>query len=306
MKKWLILTVAAAACSGAEASKTPDPEMGGADVVAQCNAAAEVAKKEADLYRNVTPSSLDAATAAYEGFHKTITKWEAEDAPCAREGADVTARVATQQEVSKVLAEAESEGTAKLIRHLEPNVDMARDFLKVVFASGRKPSDTVIDAATSVDRRYRERLMTKFNETKKLGQLDDKLATTCIFGDMEIDPKVEPIRDNFKSIFSGKTEVNVLCRLPLTADKYGGDPGGKFVLVLDEDDDPNNGTVAEVDLGAPEKWSTSQYFKGRFTMPQGKAFDTKADAGYYHVWLTARRPKMGDESPAHNWFYWHR
>ena len=302
-----LFALSLAACSGGSGATKPTDvtaEPAG-DIVAECNAAAEVAKKEAELYRAVDPSTLDAARAAYSGFQRTIERWKADDAPCAREGASVTDRMATLQEVEKVLAAAEAEGTQKLVRHLEPNVDMARDFLDVVFASGRAPSDAVIEAAHSVDRRYRERLMTKFGESEKYAQLDDALATTCVFGEAAIDPQAEKITQNFKSIFAGdRTEVHALCRLPLPASKYGGDAQGKLFVVLDDDTDLSNGTVYEGDLGTPEQWKETQYFKARFDIPQGPP--SRGDAGVYYVTMKVQRPQMGDETPVSNRFYWHR
>lgn len=303
---YVALTLLLTACGGAKANETADTTAQPAgDVVAECEASAEVAKKEAALFRDVTPSNLDSAIAAYNGMQRSLERWSAEDAPCAREGASVTDRMAVQQEVEKELAAAQAEGTAKLVRHLEPNVDAARDFLDVVFASGRAPSDTVLDAAHSVDRRYRERLMTKFREAKAYGQLDDALQTTCIFAETEIDPQVEAITENFKSIFEGKrTEVHAVCRLPLPANKYGGDAQGKLMVVLDDDADLNNGTIYEGDLGAPEKWNETRYFKARFDIPQGPA--ARKDAGVYYVTMKAQRPQMGNETLVSNRFYWHR
>lgn len=303
-----LLALSASLTFGACATTPPaaedtDPAAAADDVVAECERAARKAAAEADLFANVTPSTLEASSAAYAGFLDTLATWEDEDSPCKREGAEVTERMAVSQDVSKKLIEAEKSGTSKLIRHLEPNVDMAMEFLKIVFDAGRPPSTEVLDAAHSVDRRYRERLMVKFREHEKYGQMGE-LETTCIFSKEEIDPTQKEITENFVHIFQGRSEVHALCRSPLAAEKYGGDPDGKLVIILDDDADPNNGIVYEGDLGTAEQWKTSQYFRGRFEVPQGEP--AKHDAGYYTVRLKAKRPAMGDEDLASGHFYWHR
>ena len=183
--------------------------------------------------------------------------------------------------------------------------DEARAFMKVVFADGEQLSDDVLNSAVDVDRRYRERLLTKFKETGKYGQLDDGLATTCIFGDAKIDPNADSgITENFKTVFTGTGEVHALCRIPAPAEKYGGDPNGQVTIVIDDDDDTANGVVHRGELGPPEKWGSTQWFSGRFSMPQGK-YATK-DSGYYRVFIEVVRPEMGDEKLVENSFYWHR
>jgi hypothetical protein len=306
MKKSITCALALSlfACSGGDKKADEQPtgdESGG--VVAQCDKEAEVALKQAEMFANVTPGSIDAATAAYVDYQRVVERWQSEDNPCAAEGPDVTARMTKQKEVDKALVEAEAEGTAKLADFLSGDVDASRTFLKTVFGAGRQPSNPVLEVAHSVDRRYRERLLVKFRETEKYGQLGE-LETTCVFGTAEIDPNAEEITENFQAIFKCTDDVHALCRSPLPANKYGGDEAGTLVLILDDDDDPSNGVINEGDLGPIEKWGSTQWFSGRFSMPQGEP--AKADAGYYHVWLKAKRPNMGDEVLADNVFFWHR
>jgi hypothetical protein len=291
------------ACSGSEKKADDQPTEQAGDIVAQCNQAADAAAKQADMFANLTPGDIDIALAAYTDFQRVITRWEAENNPCAAEGADVTARMTRQKEVDQKLADAEAKGTATLADFLSGDVDASRKFLEAVFDAGRQPSNPVLEVAHTVDRRYRERLLAKFRETGKYGKLGE-LETTCIFATGEIDPNAEQITDNFQTIFKGKDDVHALCRSPLPANKYGGDDAGKLVVILDDDDDPSNGVINEGDLGPIEKWGSTQWFSARFSMPQGKP--AKADAGHYHVWLRAKRPQMGDEALADNVFFWHR
>lgn len=303
-RRLLPLVLIAAGCSGNEAKPDDKPQDSGTNVLAECQAQAEVANKQAEMFSNVSTGSRSAMEGAYVDFQRVLDRWEAEDSPCAREGAAVTDRMAIQQKTSAALADAETKGTEKMIRFLEPNTDEARELLKTIFARGRKQTDAVIDAATAVDRNYRKRLLTYFRENKKYGQLDKDMKTTCVFGEAPIDPNAEEITENFKSVFRGALEVNALCRIPLPANKFAGDPDGKLVIVLDDDDDPSNGVLHEGDLGTPEKWGTTQWFSGRFSIPQGPS--AQKESGFFHVWIKAVRPAMGDEDLVDNWFYWYR
>lgn len=298
------LFAAATACSGGDAKPDEQATDTSPSVLAECQAQADVANKQAEMFANVSTGSRDAMEAAYLDFQRVLERWEAEDAPCAREGADVTARMTIQQETTRALADAATRGTEKMIRFLEPNTDEARELLKTIFAHGRKQSDAVIGAATAVDRNYRQRLLTYFRESKKYGQLDEELKTTCVFGEAQIDPNAEEITENFKTVFQGKRTVHALCRIPLPANKFAGDDDGQLVIVLDDDDDPSNGVLHEGKLGTPEEWKSTQWFSGRFTMPQGPA--AQKDAGVYYVRIKAARPTLGDEDLVHSWFYWHR
>lgn len=293
------------ACSGGDAKPDAKPEESGTmDVLAECQAQAGVANKQAELFANVSTGSRMAMEAAYVDFVRIVEKWEAKDAPCAREGASVTDRMTIQQQTSAALTDAETKGTEKMIRFLEPNTDEARELLKTIFANGRTQSDAVIEAATTIDRNYRKRLLTFFRENKKYGQLDDKMKTTCVFGDAAIDPNATEITENFRSLFRGALTVHALCRIPLPADKFAGDPDGQFVIVLDDDDDPANGVLHEGKLGSPEEWKSTQWFSGRFSIPQGPS--AQKESGYYTVWIKAARPAMGDETLVGNSFYWYR
>ena len=303
-RKWLFVTLFAAACSGGDAKpdEKPDGDTSGG-VLAECKAQSDVANKQAQMFANVSTGSRVAMEAAYTDFQRVLSQWEAEDAPCAREGASVTDRMTIQQQTTTALADAETKGTEKMIRFLEPNTDEARELLKTIFASGRKQTDAVIDAATAIDRKYRDRLLGAFREHKKYGQLDDKMKTTCVFNESEIDPN-EEITGNFRSNFQGAMTVHALCRIPLPANKFAGDDQGQMVIVLDDDADPANGVLHEGKLGSPEEWKATQWFSGRFTIPQGPGAQT--DSGYYYVWIKVVRPTMGDETLVHNWFYWHK
>lgn len=292
------------ACSGSDKKSDEQPtEDQTAGVVARCESEAEVALKQAEMFADQTPGNIDTALASYVDYQRVIADWQADDNPCAAEGPQVTNRMAKQKEVDKALAEAEGKGTATLADFLSGDVDASRKFLQTVFGAGRQPSDEVLEVAHTVDRKYRQRLLTKFKETGKYGELGE-LETTCIFGTAEIDPNAEQITENFQGIFKGKNDVHALCRSPLPASKYAGDDNGKLVVILDDDDDPANGVINEGDLGPIEKWGSTQWFSARFSMPQGEP--AKADAGYYHVWLKADRPEMGDEVLADNVFFWHR
>lgn len=295
----LLLT---AACSGGDAK--PDPTPTTADQLAECQAQAAIADKQAELFANVSTGSVEAMQAAYTDFVRIARAWEADDAPCVREGSNVTERMAIQRATKQKLSEAETAGTTKMVKFLEPNTDGARELLKTIFASGRTLNDTVIDAVVAIDRNYRQRLLTYFKESGKYGQLGAPEQTTCIFGDAEIDPNAEEITENFRSTFKGGTTVHALCRIPIPAENFAGDDAGQMVLVLDDDDDPSNGTLHEAKLGTPEQWGTSQLFKGRFSMPQGAA--AQADAAYFTVHVVAKRPTLGDEWLVSNHFYWYR
>ena len=293
------------ACGGSE--KKPDSdatEQTTGDVVAQCNAHAAEAEAAATAFQTAPTGSRASMEAMYLEFIKVRASWEAEDAPCAREGAAVTDRMTIQKQTAAKLSEAEAKGTSTMIDFLSGNVDEARELLKTIFAQGRKQHETTLEAADRIDRAYRNRLQAAFKESKKLGQVADD-QTTCVFGDEgKIDPNAEEMYRNFKSVFSGATTVHAVCRIPLPAEKFGGDEGAKMVIVLDDDMDPSNGTIYEGDLGTPEQWGSTQWFSGRFEVPQGPA--AQKDAGYYVVRVKAQRPTMGDEDLVHNWFYWHR
>ncbi len=305
LRKLMGLTlVFACGCGGGEAKPDATPTEGEASLLAQCEAQAAVANKQAEMFANVSTGSREAMEGSFVDFVRIVEQWEAPDAPCAREGASVTDRMTVQQATSAALASAETKGTEKMIRFLEPNTDEARELLKTIFAKGRKQSDAVIDAATAIDRNYRGRLLASFREHKKYGQLDDKLKTTCVFGEAAIDPNAEKITENFMSVFHGKTTVHALCRIPLPANKFAGDPDGQMVIVLDDDSDPSNGVLHEGKLGTPEEWKATQWFSGRFSIPQGAA--AQMNSGYYTVSIKAARPAMGDEMLVQNWFYWHR
>ncbi len=297
--------MALVACgSGKAAEKQVDGnETAEMSLLQQCQMLAVETTERASLYAGVVPQSVEQATAEFGKFRKAVEAWEDEKSACRDEGADVTERMALVQGTDPAIAQAEKAGTTRLIAYLEPNVDEAREFLKLVFDAGRPLPDEVVTAAHDVDRKYRDRLMKKFGETKKLGQLDDELKTTCVFAKQELDPNAE-LTENFVSIFQGPGDVHALCRAPLDADKYAGDPEGQMVFVLDDDADPSNGVLHEGKMGSPEEWKTSRYFKARFQVPQGDP--ARVDSGYYYVWLEVRRPKLGDEKLAHNWFYWHR
>lgn len=307
MTRWTILPAVfmLAACSGGETKPDDQPdEATKVSLLEQCQKEAAVAKKQAELFANVTTGSRETMEAAYTDYRRVMERWDAEGSACQQDGASVTDRMVLQKDTSKALSDAYSTGTTKMIKFLEPNTDEARELLKMVFASGRAQNDDVFEAANAIDINYRKRLHATFLETKKYGQLRDELKTTCVFGPDKIDPNAEEITLNFRSNFRGRMTVHALCRIPLPAKEYGGDPDGQLVMVLDDDDDPSNGVLHEGKLGTPEEWKTTQWFSGTFQVPQGPT--AQKDAGYYYVWIKAARPNMGDETLVHNWFYWHK
>lgn len=297
-------SLALAACSGSQSTDDAQPtDATQADLLTQCTALSERTQKEANLYATMTLGGAETAEAAFLDFQRTRERWEDEDNVCARDGADVTKRMTVQQMTDAKLEQASAVGTNRILEHLAPNVDASRDFMETLFGASSTLHEDTIATAMDIDRRYRERLLTKFKETGKLGQLDDGLSTTCVFSDKKLDPNAE-ISNNFQFVFGGTSEVHALCRIPAPADKFGGDAGGQMTIVLDDDDDPSNGVVHRGELGTPEKWGSTQWFSGRFSMPQGA--HAQSDTGYYYVWIEAVRPELGNESLVHNHFYWHR
>ncbi len=270
--------------------------------LAACQAAATEARAKIEMLNTSNPTNGSNAAAVYRQFDAARTAWEASSAPCETEGADVMERAKLASDVNKEFKSASADYTERTARALQDKPEDAWAFIEGRFATGREISDGASEAAKDIALPLNQAKLAKFKEHKKLGKIDKEFATTCVFSNEKIDPN-QPPELNFTTVFSGK-QVHAVCRLPLPASKYAGDANGQIFLMLDNDKDLANGVVSEGNLGTVEKWKETQYFTGRFSMPQGLEAP-KDKAAYYHVTVLIKRPELGDETAVQGGFVWY-
>ena len=271
-------------------------------VMKACRQAATEATSLVHALENAPTSDLSFAD--YRKMASAHAAWSAENHPCTAEGPEVTERARTAGETRAMLERAEQSYVISKLDSLvaQGKLEAARELMVLRFAQGRAVESELQAASYSLSKSYAKMLNEAFEASGKSAQFEDDLKTTCIFSRTEFDPQNTPVEDHHASVFGGKGTVYALCRLPLPASKYGGDPNGMVKLVIDTDENDANGVLAETNLGAISKYKESQYFRGRFPIPQGIGTDELS--AYYHVRVKLERPEMGDESPVGNGFWW--
>lgn len=307
---FVCLSVTALACSGAP-EKSDQSAVDGSDAVSDmsepglveaCQNAATEATALVQSLEN-SPAS-DVSFSDYRRMVSAHAKWNAENHPCTAEGPEVTERAKTAASTKKKLDVAQEVYVSSKVQELVDagKLDAARELLVLRFSQGRRVSSELQSASYAMSNAYGELLKKAFASSGQSAQFEDDLETTCIFSRTEFDPQNKPVEDHHASVFGGKGTVYALCRLPLPAEKYAGDPNGEVKLVIDTDDDDSNGVLSETSLGKIAKYKQSRYFRGRFPVPQGIGTDELS--AYFHVRIKLERPEMGNETPVGNGFWW--
>jgi len=303
------ISLFASACSSStqtkeanEAGEEVAEKPGEPSLVEACRKAATEATSLVDALEN-SPAD-DLSFDDYREMAAAHARWNAENHPCLAEGPDVTERARTASGIREKLATAEEDYVASKVMSLvnDARIDEARELLMIRFQQGRKVGTRLQEASYAMSKAYGAALNDAFRKSGKSAQFGDDLETTCLFSRQEFDPKTTPVETHHASVFGGKGVVHALCRLPLSASKYTGDPNGEVKLIIDTDDDDDNGVLAETNLGAIAKYRDARYFRGRFPIPQG--INSEELSAYYHIRVKLERPEMGDESPVGNGFWW--
>jgi hypothetical protein len=303
----LALATMGAACGGAEkaAEETkkagvegPAPDA----VVAACEESAKLAR-DAIAAEAAAPDAASAADGKvrWETLATLLVSWRADAHPCAAPGPKVSMRAQTRDDVVGELEQAADASAARSVAALKgAELSGALSLLAARYATGEAASPALKEAASGATQANEIRLFELFEANKAWAKTGEAAsAVSCVFGRAAIDPKTPPSKDIF-TLFEGKTDVHVLCLIPLPADKWAGDPAGQVVMELSA-----NGakSAAVMELGPPEKWANTRYFRGRFGLPQGVG---NASTAAYSVSLFMRRPKLGDESLSTGSFFWHK
>ena len=313
----------AAGCSGGGAQQTgDDPVLGeagdegveatgtgtgtGQDTVllARCKDEAAQMNVQTEALRG----AAEAGTAVdWTRMEAQLQGWHVESHACLTDGPDAVQRRAIHKQQSKALHQALYQAAAKRAATLQASgqPQQAWDTLRWAYIHGAERDEELQDLATGVEAaRVRAQLAT-FVEQEGYGKLSDKEAV-CIFAKDPIDPTSDEIVGSFQYVFEDRVDVHALCRTPRPVDEYAVDGDGELVLVLRRDDVTGrlSHEVAEVKLGTLGKWPDTQYFRGRFSMPQGITPDTQRS--YYHVTMELRRPGKAPQQLTEGGFLWHR
>jgi hypothetical protein len=294
------------ACGGAE--KTADKAAVKEAAQASADALPAACEDSAKLAREAitaetaapAPSTPSDASTRYNVLATLHKSWKAEAHPCSAPGPKVTERAQIADELIAALANAADGVVVRGVNAMKgSDLPAALALLTTRYSTGDPAGDTLRAAASDVTRAHEDQLFAAFEANKAWARTGEAAgAVTCIFGQAAFDPKAPPTR-SFNALFEGKTDVHALCLIPLPADKWAGDPQGQVVMELRA----NGEVAAELELGPPEKWANTRYFRGRFGMPQGiKTASTAA----YSATLIMRRPKLGTESLSTGVFFWQR
>jgi len=293
---WCALIIAG--CSSAPVVEDSEAEM---SLSAQCEAAAQEFEARGTRLTGTAGNSTSAYVNAFKEF-QTVRETLKAGHPCQTEGPDVVARNQTFQSLKSKGAQVSEDATITALQAAGADLDATATVLKTRFASGDPPQDIVRRMATDYSQTYGNRLWAEFQNSKRYADMGEA-GTTCIFARQELDPQRE-MEKLYASIFGGPGDVHALCRVPLPASRFSGDPNGTIEIVLDNDEDLTNGTLATVKLGSIENFKETQYFRARFALPHAQAYQDKLKSAYYHVSVRFARPEMGDEVPVSNGFFW--
>lgn len=299
--RWMGLSFAVflVACGGGQEPETSaDVKESPASAVVECEQASAAARDLIAQSESVSPATPDEFRTFYGSWRDAVAAWNADDHVCLQEGAQVMERLKAHQSTASEFEQADEAMQARLAPEFvaRPN---ASDYFDTFFAGGVKPVATVRESAFNVAKAAHDADYKAF-QAHGWGTTSEDGATTCVTSNDPFEPTgdVEP---QMLKIFAGKTDVHVLCRLPVDASTFGGDDGGTLRIELHQGDWKGE-PVTAVDLGKPEKWGKTRFFTARFAVP----LSSTREAETYHVELVARRPAMGDERIVGTTFWWHR
>lgn len=301
MKKFFPLLLIAG-CATTPSEPTDDAaESKTTDLVAQCEAAHNVFTQRQERL-------LATSTAAPEVFIGAINDFQAEretlndSHPCAAEGPAVVERNQTFKAMKTGGASTLDEATIKAVQQAATDLDATQKLLEARFATGDEPNDVLRRLASDYSRTKVNREWEAFQAASRYSDLGEA-GTTCIFGRQEFDPQQE-MEKLYTYVFGGDGDVHALCRVPLPASRFAGDPNSAVEILLDDDRDVKNGVLATVKLGTIEAFKETQFFRARFSLPDSKLRAEGGKSAYYHVSVRFARPQMGDETPVSDGFFW--
>jgi hypothetical protein len=226
--------------------------------------------------------------------------WKDSSHPCIAPGPKVTERAQLHDDLVKATADAADAELARAAMSLrESELQGVLDLLAERYVTGLPASDDLKEAASAAARARDAALFTQFEAHKAWAKTGEaQTDVTCIFGKQAFDP-TKPPEPTFSSHIEGRSDLHALCLIPLTADKWAGDPDGQVLMELHA----NGKHTTAMELGPPERWTNTRYFRGRFQMPQGVG---SAHTAAYTVRITFKRPKLGDETVSSGTFLWNR
>lgn len=294
--KRLVFVAILAGCGGQPVVE--ETSVTSRSLVAECDSA--VANFDASIAEVEASATSASFVPAFSKLQELREGLQVESHPCLAEGEQVVLR---QQHADRMRS-AGLEATERVtIKALESTSDplATEAILKARFATGDSVSDAIERKAIEFSQAKNRALWEEFQKTKKYSEKEDK-QTTCIFARQEFDP--QNMEYLFASVFDGAGDVHALCRVPLPASRFAGDPAGTIELVLDDDSDLNNGTVAIVKLGTVEAFKETQYFRGRFNLPHAALRTANKKSSNYTLSVRFARPSMGDEVPVSASFFW--